>query len=60
MKRLQQLNVFDRLMAAISFAEINEADTAVRIMEGEKRQSQQKRSKKAPEKQADQRPRLHM
>ncbi|MGM0454369.1 MAG: hypothetical protein ACQERN_14525 [Thermodesulfobacteriota bacterium] len=60
MKRLQQLNVFDRLMAAISFAEIHEADTAVRIMEGEKRQRRQQRSKKAPEKQADQRPHLHM
>ena len=60
MKRLQQLNVFDRLMAAISFAEGNEAGTAVKIMEGEKQQRQGKRTQKAPEKQVEQRPRLHM
>lgn len=60
MKRLQQLNVFDRLMAAISFAEVNEAGTAVKIMEGEKQQRQRKRAQKAPEKQVEQRPRLHM
>lgn len=59
MKRLQQLNVFDRLMAAISFAEVNEAGTAVKIMEGEK-QIQRKRAQKTPEKQVEQRPRLHM
>ena len=60
MKRLQQLNVFDRLMAAISFAEINETETAVKIMESEEQQRQGKRTQKAPEKQMDQRPRLHM
>ncbi|HMA66263.1 MAG TPA: hypothetical protein VKO20_00455 [Desulfosalsimonadaceae bacterium] len=60
MKRLQQLNVFDRLMAAISFAEVNEAGTAVKIMEGEKQQRQRKRTQKAPEKQVEQRQRLHM
>lgn len=60
MKLFQNLNFFDRLMAAISFAELDESGTAKAIMETEKSRGNRKRSRKAPEKQADNRPRLQM
>jgi hypothetical protein len=60
MKLFQKLNFFDRVMAAVSFAELNESDTARGIMETGKNRKKQKRARKAPEKQADNRPRLQM
>lgn len=60
MKLFQKLNTFDKLMSAISFAEANEQDTAVEIMETTKRQEKRRRSRKTPEKRTDDRPRLQM
>ncbi|MFP4225418.1 MAG: hypothetical protein ACLFRF_01705 [Desulfobacterales bacterium] len=60
MKLFQKLNPFDRLMAAISFAEANEQDTAIEITETPKRQEKGRRARKAPENRADNRERLQM
>ncbi len=60
MKLFQKLNAFDKLMSAISFAEANEQDMAIEIMESTKRQEKRRRSRKAPEKRTDDRPRLQM
>ncbi|MBS3757832.1 MAG: hypothetical protein KGY61_04140 [Desulfobacterales bacterium] len=60
MKLFQKLNAFDRLMAAISFAEANEQSTAIGIMESKKRQEKRRQSRKAPEKRTDDRPRMQM
>jgi len=60
MKVFQKLNRFDRLMAAISFAESNEQNTAVHILEDTEQPKAKRRARKAPEKQNDNRPRLQM
>ncbi len=60
MKLFQKLNLFDRLMAAISFAEVNEKDTAIEIMDSRKRQRKNRRARKAPEIRSDNRQRLQM
>ncbi|HMA85880.1 MAG TPA: hypothetical protein VKN73_09270 [Desulfosalsimonadaceae bacterium] len=60
MKLFQKLNPFDRLMAAISFAEANEQDTAIEITKNPKRREKGRRAKKAPENRADNRERLQM
>jgi len=60
MKLFQKLNPFDRLMAAISFAEVNEKDTAIEIMDSQKRRKKSRRVRKTPENQADNRQRLQM
>ena len=55
MMGLKKLNTFDRIMAAITFAEAGEHKTAIRLMEqGQKKK--QKRLVKKSEKRADQRP----
>ena len=52
---LKKLNTFDRIMAAITFAEAGEHKTAIRLMEkGHKKK--QKRLVKKNENRVDQRP----
>ena len=53
MKFLKRLNLFDRLMAAITFAEMGEHKTALRFLSSDKdlkkRATKQKRNTKRPE-----------
>lgn len=60
MKLFQKLKAFDRLMSAISFAEANEQNTAIEIMESPKRREKRRQNRKAPEKRTDDRPRMQM
>ncbi len=60
MKLFKNLNAFDRMMAAISFAEGNEDQTAVAILESGKRRRKSLRVKKTPEQRTDKRQQLRM
>ncbi|MBS3754497.1 MAG: hypothetical protein KGY56_02230 [Desulfobacterales bacterium] len=61
MKLLSKLNPFDRIMVAVTFAEVNESETARRIISDPETKTRKRRSRKAPEKQAtDNRQRLQM
>lgn len=60
MKLFQRLNPFDRLMAAISFAEGNEGQTASSIMETGKGRNKRPRTRKTPENQAENRQQLRV
>jgi hypothetical protein len=59
MDNFKKLSRFDRLMAAITFAEAGEVKTAIEVMP-EVRQKKKKRITKRPAKQADQRPTLRV
>jgi len=59
MLEFKKLNKFDRLMAAITFAEAGEHETAIKLMDQGKKK-QQKRIVKKSEKRADQRPVLRV
>ena len=59
MLNFKKLNKFDRLMAAITFAEACESETAIKLMDqGQKKK--QKRIVKKSDKRADQRPVLRV
>ncbi|MBW1641599.1 MAG: hypothetical protein JRJ76_02045 [Deltaproteobacteria bacterium] len=59
MLNFKKLNKFDRLMAAITFAEAGESETAIKLMDqGQKKK--QKRIVKKSDKRADQRPVLRV
>lgn len=61
MKLFRKLRPFDRLMAAVSFAEANEAETALRIMEEARGARKRRHVRKAPEnRKEDNRPRLQI
>ena len=60
MKALQTLRRLERIMMAVTFAEANEHETALRIMAESGQQRQQRRKKTAVRVQADNRPQLRM
>ncbi len=60
MRLFQKLNFFDRIMAAVSFAEADEYETARGILDTEKRRGKRRSTRKTPEKRADDRPRIQM
>lgn len=55
MSELKKLNKFDRLMAAVTFAEAGEHKTAIELME-KGQEKKQKRMVKKSEKRTEQRP----
>ncbi|MBW1895232.1 MAG: hypothetical protein JRI91_16310 [Deltaproteobacteria bacterium] len=55
MLNFKKLNKFDRLMAAITFAEAGETETAIQLMDMG-RKKRQKKIVKSSEKRIDQRP----
>ncbi|MDY6823418.1 MAG: hypothetical protein SWH68_06420 [Thermodesulfobacteriota bacterium] len=60
MKALQTLRRLERIMVAVTFAEANEHETALRIMAEPGQQRQHRRKKKTARVQADNRPQLRM
>lgn len=60
MKFLKRLNFFDRLMAAITFAEIGEHKIAIRFLEADRELRKRPEKRKRDEKRPDNRPVLRM
>jgi len=60
MKRKTLLNAWDRVMAAISFAEVGEHETALEIMNQETTKRTQRRSDTRVERREGTRPKLRM
>ncbi|MFO7840187.1 MAG: hypothetical protein R6X08_11905 [Desulfosalsimonadaceae bacterium] len=60
MRLFEKLNRFQQIMAAISFAESNESETARAILEENKKQRKRRDVRKTPESREDNRTRLQM
>ena len=60
MNFLKRLNIFDRLMAAITFAEAGEHKTALKFLESEKTMKKRPENQKRAENRPAQRPVIRM
>ncbi|NOY69989.1 MAG: hypothetical protein GXP53_11000 [Deltaproteobacteria bacterium] len=60
MKIFKRLNFFDRLMAAISFAEAGEHKTAMKFMEADTGKQKRRQKQKNARVRQDQRPAMRM
>jgi hypothetical protein len=60
MKGTSKINMFDRIMMAISFAEENEPETALEILEGDERKSNKNRPGTTIEKRPSNRPTMRV
>ncbi len=56
----QKLKDLEKIMMAVTFAEANEHEVALRLMEKPRRQKNRRQSRKAPAIRADNRPQLRM
>lgn len=60
MKGTSKINMFDRIMMAISFAEENEPETALAILEADERKSKKNRPGATIEKRPSNRPTMRV